>query len=124
MRLSGIDVRIENIFYNDYTSCNREVIDCIQKAGTTVVLCDGGNKIKEFNLLSRYLKTDDFILAHDYAESKEIFYSTIYRNRWNWCEITNVDITDAVKKITYSIILKVNLRKLLGPVGKNQYLCK
>ena len=112
MRLSGIDVRIENIFYNDYTSCNQEVIDCIQKTGTTIVLCDGGNKIKEFNLLSKYLKTDDFILAHDYAESKEIFYSTIYRNRWNLCEITNADITDAVKNSNLQYYLKSEFEKV------------
>jgi hypothetical protein len=97
MQSLGIDVRVENIFNNDYTSCNQDVIDYIRQTGTTIVLCDGGNKIKEFNCLAKYLKIGDFILAHDYAESKEMFYSSIYRNRWNWCEITALDIIDSVK---------------------------
>ena len=50
----GIDVRIENIFNNDYTSVSEFVKEFINQEGLTLVLCDGGNKILEFNILSNF----------------------------------------------------------------------
>jgi hypothetical protein len=112
LRSLGIDVRVKNVFNNDYTFCNQEIIDYIQEAGTTVVLCDGGNKIEEFKLLSNHIKIGDFILAHDYAESKEMFFSTIHRNRWNWCEITELDIFEVIKKNKLQYYLKSDFEKV------------
>lgn len=97
-RSKGIDIRIKNIFDADYTRCDSEVTDYIKNDGVTIILCDGGNKIKEFNLLSKYLKNNDYILAHDYAESLEIFNSSIKFNIWNWCEITSHDVSHAAKE--------------------------
>jgi cephalosporin hydroxylase len=91
----GIDVRIKNVFLENYTVVENEVIDFIKSEGTTVVLCDGGDKIREFNILSNYLKSGDFILAHDYAENSEIFKEQIYLKIWNWHEIKDSDIKDA-----------------------------
>lgn len=98
MRDKGIDIRIKNIFNADYTKCDADVIDYIKKEGVTIVLCDGAKKIKEFSLLSKYIKPGDFILAHDYAESVDIFKSKIKLNVWNWCEITANDISDSVNQ--------------------------
>lgn len=94
----GIDVRVENIFNNDYTEVDGFVKEFIKEPGTTIVFCDGGNKIKEFNLLSKYIKTGDYILAHDYAENNAIYIEKIKNKIWNWCEITEQDIFDAVKQ--------------------------
>jgi hypothetical protein len=88
----GVDIRVENIFSNDFTKMDGEVIDYINGEGTTIVLCDGGWKIGEFNLISKYLKPGDFILAHDYAENKEVFEEKINGKIWNWFEISNSDI--------------------------------
>lgn len=38
----------------------------IQESGVSVVFCDGGNKVKEFNVLSSFLKKGDVIAVHDY----------------------------------------------------------
>jgi cephalosporin hydroxylase len=91
----GINVKVENIFSNDWSSVNPEVIDYIKSDGLTIVLCDGGWKIGEFNLLSNYIKTGDFILAHDYAENNEVFEEKIKDKIWNWHEISNADIEEA-----------------------------
>ncbi len=88
----GVDVRVENIFNADYSECFPEVVEYIKSPGLTVVLCDGGDKIREFRLLSKHIKSGDIIMAHDYAESVEVFNSTIKGTRWNWCEITAGDI--------------------------------
>ena len=53
---TGIDVRVENIFDVDYSFIKQEVIDFIQQDGITIVLCDGGDKVREFNILSNYIK--------------------------------------------------------------------
>lgn len=91
---SGIDLRVENIFSHDFKSCKQEVIDFIRQEGLTLVLCDGGWKIGEFNLLSDYIKTGDFIMAHDYSYDDMVYKNEIYNKIWNWCEITEKDIKE------------------------------
>ena len=95
MIAKGIDVRVENVFSLDYKEVKQEVIDFIQKDGTTLVLCDGGNKIEEFKILSKHIKNGDFILAHDYSIDKETYSQHIFNKIWNWCEITESDIKDS-----------------------------
>jgi hypothetical protein len=89
---SGIDVRVENIFTERFLDMDQEVKDYINQEGITIVLCDGGWKVGEFNLISKYIKSGDFILAHDYAENREIFDEKIYGKIWNWFEISDSDI--------------------------------
>lgn len=94
----GINVKIENIFNNRYSETKQEVVEYIQKDGTTVVLCDGGSKVGEFNMLAKFLKVGDIIMAHDYATNSEYFNSNIYMKFWNWLEIQDSDIDLCVKK--------------------------
>jgi 23S rRNA U2552 (ribose-2'-O)-methylase RlmE/FtsJ len=91
----GIDVRVENVFDVEWKSVKQDVIDFIQQDGVTIVLCDGGNKIGEFNILSNYIKQGDFIMAHDYGENKEVFEDKIKGKIWNWLEIQDGDIKDS-----------------------------
>lgn len=98
MRSEGIDVKIQNIFSNNYSKVEEFVIEYIRGEGITIVLCDGGNKIGEFNLLSNFLKSGDFILAHDYAKNYETFNTEIKNKIWNWCEIMDTDINEAVNR--------------------------
>lgn len=95
MRNNGVDVRTENIFDEDYTKLKDEVIKFINEEGTTLILCDGGNKIKEFNLLSSLMKKGDYIMAHDYAEDRNYFDNHVYKKLWNWHEISDIDIEEA-----------------------------
>jgi len=92
----GIDVRVENIFNEDWSGVKQEVVDFIQQNGTTIVLCDGGWKIGEFKIFSRLIKDGDYILAHDYSVSKEVYEFEIKDKIWNWCEITEQDIKESV----------------------------
>ena len=92
----GIDVRVENIFNEDWTGVKQDVVDFVQQDGLTIVLCDGGWKIGEFKIFSKLIKNNDFILAHDYSISKEIYELEIKDKIWNWCEITESDIQESV----------------------------
>jgi hypothetical protein len=98
MRQQGIDVRVEDIFLNNYSEVKEEIQNFIGDEGTTLVLCDGGDKIKEFNLLSGFVKSGDYIMAHDYAENHQVFEEKINLNIWNWHEISDADIEEACIK--------------------------
>ena len=99
IRDRGIDLRLENIFNDDYTEVlDTEVIDYIQQDGITLVLCDGGNKIGEYNLLSNYIKVSDIIMAHDYAYDSEVFQEKILKKLWNWHEISEIHISDCAAR--------------------------
>lgn len=94
----GIDVRVENVFDSNYLSVNQEVIDYIQQDGVTIVLCDGGNKVGEFNILSNYIKDGDFIMAHDYIDNRENFEKNYNGKIWNWHEISDDNIEEACSR--------------------------
>jgi cephalosporin hydroxylase len=91
----GIDVRVEDIFSDNYSAVNQEVINYIQQDGLTIVLCDGGNKVGEFNILSNYIKRGDFIMAHDYVYNREDFTENYDKKIWNWHEIEHSYIAEA-----------------------------
>lgn len=62
--------------------------------GRVLLLCDNGNKIKEWHLYSPYLKESDVIMAHDYF-SGEKGTGAAKKHRidiWRSIEITDQDI--------------------------------
>lgn len=95
----NIEVIYDNIFSSDYLSMTQPelITDFIQSDGTTIVLCDGGNKIQEFNMISPLLKSGDIIMAHDYSPNLEFFQENIMNKVWCWMEITDSDVANAVK---------------------------
>jgi hypothetical protein len=100
--IKGINVLIYNLFTDDYTNLTedgRKIIkELIDNNGVTLVLCDGGNKINEFNILSQLLKENDIIMAHDYSPNYEYFKENIQNKRWNWLEIQDSDIETSIIK--------------------------
>jgi cephalosporin hydroxylase len=89
LRLRNIEINIENIFDQAYLNLIKpeRIVPYIQEEGTTVVFCDGGHKVGEFNSIAPHIKTGDFILAHDYIDTWDNF-QTNYRDKiWNWCEV-------------------------------------
>jgi cephalosporin hydroxylase len=54
-----------------------------------LVLCDDGNKPKEFNTFVKYLKSGDFIMSHDYVP---------YPESPRECEICNADVEESMLK--------------------------
>lgn len=97
LRNKGVDVFVVDIFHK-YTNVDQDVIDFIQQPGLTMVLCDGGNKIYEFNILSNYIKPNDIIMAHDYAPNKNYFEEYMKNKIWNWHEIQDSDIIESCQK--------------------------
>lgn len=94
----NINFRLENIFNSDYSELkeNCDISDFIRNPGTTIVMCDGGSKLKEVNILSKFLKKGDIIMAHDYSPTTDFFEENIKGKVWNWHELEESDIQDAI----------------------------
>lgn len=60
--------------------------------GRTLILCDGGDKVREFLTFAPLLKPGDAIMAHDYAPDRATFEAQIQGQYWNWLEITDADV--------------------------------
>lgn len=97
----NIEIYIENIFGPSTEEPSHKVLSLIkpdlvvpfiQLPGVTLVLCDGGHKMGEFNCLARYLKPGDIIMAHDYICNKDEFEKNYLNKIWNWQEICDIDI--------------------------------
>ena len=93
------EVIIKNLFDADYSRLEESklVQDYVQSLGVSLVLCDGGNKKMEFNIISPLLKEGDFIMAHDYAPNSEYFEKHIKGKIWDWFEIEDSHVEQACK---------------------------
>ena len=89
---NNISVNVKSVF-DDFDN----VEDYISGKGQVLVLCDGGNKIKEFEVFSRMLKSGDIIMAHDYSRDENLYQAYIKNHVWRWCEIQYKDIALAVE---------------------------
>lgn len=83
----NITLLVGDVFYN------KEIYDII-KNNRVLILCDGGNKIKEVNHFAKYLKPNDYIMAHDYFHTEKDFSN----DKWTFCEITYADIKTECEK--------------------------
>ena len=96
----NIEFYVGNIFnYNKKILTEpEEITNFLSENGVNLILCDGGLKTAEFQILSEYLKNGDIIMAHDYAPNREIFMKEYVDKIWNHMEITDKDIENTVKK--------------------------
>lgn len=76
---TDIDFRVDDCFADQPF---KDIVELIQSEGRTLVVCDGGDKPKEFNVFSKYLKSGDVIIAHDYSESEDEWKDKT--NFWQW----------------------------------------
>jgi cephalosporin hydroxylase len=104
LRMQNIEINIENIFDHLYMKLEKPelIVPFIQSDGTTLVLCDGGHKVGEFNEIAPHLKSGDFIMAHDYIDTLENFKEHYENKIWNWREIGDERIQPACDK--YNLI--------------------
>jgi len=83
-------------YINDIFKIESFVKDLIERDGRTLLFCDGGNKVKEFNTFAKYLKPGDLIFTHDYYKNEEEYEK--YKNtRWSWLESKEADLISTAK---------------------------
>jgi cephalosporin hydroxylase len=111
---NDIEVIIKNVFNDQYDALiDNDVKDYINREGRTIVLCDGGNKINEFNILSEYLKDGDIIMAHDYCCNTDEFFKDYKDKIWNWLEIQDSDISESVAKYNLKPYMKEQFKNVV-----------
>ena len=73
-----------------------EIASLIVNGGHCFVLCDGGNKPKEFDTFSDFIKPGDIIAAHDYfPPDMEATFSPLY---WGWWETHHEKLAPAIQR--------------------------
>lgn len=61
----------------DVFEIEEEIIGHIRKPGVTILYCDGGNKQRELDTFSKYLKHGDYIAVHDWGTEVKSFPETL-----------------------------------------------
>jgi hypothetical protein len=113
-----ITVNVVNLFSDNYMNfkdenSKNELINIIGQSGVTLVLCDGGSKKNEFNLISSLLKKGDVIMAHDYAPNEIYFQEHIKNKLWNWLEIQDSDINKSCINNNLKPYMEEDFRKVV-----------
>lgn len=94
-KFSGhMDCRVQSCFDE---SAMEDIQNMIQSEGKVLVLCDGGDKPKEFNTFAAYLKKGDHIMAHDYKREQRDW--DIITSYWQWPYATDTDWKDIQKTV-------------------------
>ena len=96
------------------------VVNLMKTNGKVLLLCDGGNKIEEFNRYSEYLKSGDVIMAHDYCHDRDLFENEIKDKIWNWFEISFSDIENPIKDNNLSLYSKVDFKNAVWACYQKQ----
>lgn len=81
----------------DCFQVEKDIAEIIKRTGVTLVFCDGGDKNREINVFSKYLKTGDLIFGHDYAPTREIWERDFNGKIWDWHETWDSAIEDVIK---------------------------
>jgi cephalosporin hydroxylase len=78
---NDIDFRIGDCFEEKQFN---EIIDLIKRKDKTLLICDGGDKVQEFNLFSKYLKIGDVVIIHDYKHDTSNDLWNQICEFWQW----------------------------------------
>jgi len=71
------------------------ITSLIEEPGKCFLLCDGGNKPKEFNIFSNFLKVGDVISAHDWIDETVPGASPLI---WGWLETHSRQLEGSCKE--------------------------
>lgn len=115
LRDKNIEIIIDNIFDHSYLNLikHESIVPYIQSEGITLVFCDGGHKIGEFNSIAPHIKKGDFIMAHDYVDTWENYKNNFVDKIWNWCEIEEKYISEVSKKENLEFYNKEEFDKIV-----------
>lgn len=92
----NLNIEIGNCFESP---TKEKIIKEITREGKTLLLCDGGNKNKEFNTFAQYLKQGDVIMLHDYSHSSEQWKKYTKLAKWNFSPESSLkEIKETIKK--------------------------
>jgi hypothetical protein len=86
-----VDANVTQHVMSAWTEEGKETIKSLMKGKRSLVMCDGGDKIREVNFYAPELQVGDFIMAHDYGKTRESFKKA----PWQYHEIQWSDVSRA-----------------------------
>ena len=89
----NIDFRIGDCFSEKTSNEIKNLI--LDKNKRVLLLCDGGDKNREFNTFSEFLKYNDVIMCHDYSDTIEEFNQIKETIGWVSAPESNLDAISA-----------------------------
>lgn len=107
----GVSMYTADVLDDDNTA--GFVKELIESSGRVLLICDNGSKDREFNLYAPSLKTGDFIKAHDYIETYELYKREFENRIWNCCGITYQNIEDVCDKMNLSPYMQEYFRNVV-----------
>ena len=93
-----------------------------------LIMCDGGNKVKEVNVFASLIKNNSFLMAHDYAPTREYFDKFTKGKIWGAFEIKDKDISNeldennVVKSDYYEEFLSVAWLSCIKPLNNQRVI--
>jgi hypothetical protein len=88
LKENNITIHLEDCFQST------TLIDMLEVVGRPLVLlCDGGNKPKEFNTFAPCIQVGSLIMAHDYVSNGRLDFT-----KWEWMEIQESDIVGSCEQ--------------------------
>lgn len=104
----GVDFRVENIFFDgtpswqEYTLRPAVLAEFDSYKSPRIFLCDGGNKVGEFNAFAKIVRSGDILMAHDFAYNKQHHQKNLNEGIWAWAEILEDDIRYSLQQYQLS----------------------
>jgi cephalosporin hydroxylase len=92
----GAEVIIGDILTDD--KLINDIGSLITNGGKVLILGDNGDKVKEFEIYSKYLKSGDFFMLHDWSYDESTFEQNKKNNIWFSMETNFKLIEDTMKK--------------------------
>lgn len=97
-----IEFRFRSPFSEDYRFIDCDLVEFISSSKRLLVIVDGGDKIKEFRLISPLLREGDHMMCHDYVYDDETFKRDYENKIWNWHEVREQDISESC--VRYNLV--------------------
>tara|TARA_S200002703_G_scaffold42949_1_gene37376 strand:+ start:2641 stop:3225 length:585 start_codon:yes stop_codon:yes gene_type:complete len=99
---SKITFKTQNCFSEESVL---EIKSIILNSNKTLLFCDGGDKDREFNLFSDFLKQDDVIMVHDYHDDS---LNEEYAMHVNWHHAPECFYSEIERSVTNNNLKKYN----------------
>jgi hypothetical protein len=94
---------IRNVF--DEVSVS-EIKNYIETGGKTLLFCDGGFKNQEFNTFSKFLKSGDHIMLHDFFDDTRPEPYASFEDSAGWCHKSESNYLGIINSVSENKLVK------------------